>query len=185
MKKLFCALILSAALVLLSPPAEQLNNSLPRTKVQAVQAEAPRKESTTSNIPNQELRSQEKALTEQTAVVEPETVAPVAIPEPQPVTPKEIAQAKAAQHGWVGSEWDALVELWHKESGWNPGAVNKSSGACGIPQAYPCSKIPNPGSVESQIEWGVGYVASRYGSPSKALAFWKYEAPLHNGSNWY
>lgn len=108
------------------------------------------------------------------------------MPEPEKqATPKEIAREKAKQRGWTGAEWNALVELWHKESGWNPSAVNKSSGACGLPQALPCSKIPEPKSVVSQIDWGLKYIASRYGSPSKALNFWHHGAPEHNGNNWY
>lgn len=97
-----------------------------------------------------------------------------------PSDPKAIAKAKAEQRGWTGHQWQALEELWHYESGWNPNAKNPSSGACGIVQAWPCSKIPNPSDVHSQIDWGITYIADRYGSPASALAFWHSQYP-----HWY
>lgn len=118
-------------------------------------------------------------------VVQPEKpkvqTAPAAVPPPAPRptgNPQAIALEKAKARGWTGAQWEALLVLWRKESGWNPNARNRSSGACGIPQALPCSKIPNPSSIHSQIEWGLGYIAARYGTPSKALAF-------HRAHNWY
>ena len=78
---------------------------------------------------------------------------------------------------WPSREWPPLQKLWERESGWSPNNVNPSSGACGIPQALPCSKI-NDHSVRGQIAWGLGYIESRYGSPSAAWA--------HSQShNWY
>lgn len=95
-----------------------------------------------------------------------------------------IAKRLAASYGWnVGSEWSALVTLWTKESNWNNKAVNPSSGATGIPQALPASKMPKAAqaptyNAEAQIRWGLDYIKGRYGSPSKALAF-------HRKNNWY
>lgn len=74
-----------------------------------------------------------------------------------------------------------LINLWNKESGWNPNSVNKSSGACGIPQALPCSKIKNSeGSNDwkAQIRWGIKYINVRYKSPCKA---WNH----FQKKNWY
>lgn len=117
-------------------------------------------------------------------VAEPQTqvaAQPVApepiVPVPSPVTvasPQEaqqIAKVMAAQRGWTGGEWEALEKLWHNESGWEMFARNPSSGACGIPQALPCGKIPDPGNINSQLEWGLNYIAG-YGNPTEALAFW-------------
>lgn len=87
-------------------------------------------------------------------------------------SPVELGRQLAAERGWTGAEWDALYRLWQKESGWNPASRNLFSGACGIPQAYPCSKIPDM-SPAGQIRWGLGYIAGRYGSPSKAYAYWQ------------
>lgn len=68
--------------------------------------------------------------------------------------------------------WGALESLWMRESGWNYTSTNKSSGACGIPQANPCSKAggdyrTNP---YTQIEWGLKYIAARYKTPTGAWA---------------
>jgi hypothetical protein len=77
------------------------------------------------------------------------------------------------RYHWNENDWNALVKLWNRESGWNASTVNKRSGACGIPQALPCSKMKSRGSdyktnCYTQINWGLGYIASRYGNPSKA-----------------
>ena len=66
--------------------------------------------------------------------------------------------------------------MWNKESGWNYAASNGYSGAYGIPQALPGSKMASEGSDYStngrtQIRWGLKYIQSRYGSPSAAWAF--------------
>lgn len=97
------------------------------------------------------------------------TVAQIAGDVPQAVA---LGQQMAAQRGWTGAEWDALYQLWMRESGWNPRSANRTSGACGIPQAYPCSKIPDK-SMAGQISWGLNYIAGRYGSPSAAWAYWQ------------
>ena len=75
------------------------------------------------------------------------------------------------KYNWSENDYNALVKLWTKESNWNPNAVNKKSGACNIPQAMPCSKIAKKygnNSWQSGIKWGLEYIKSRYGSPSKA-----------------
>lgn len=81
----------------------------------------------------------------------------------------QLGHDMAAARGWTGENWDALYKLWMKESGWNPNSVNNGSGACGIPQAYPCSKITDK-SAAGQIKWGLDYIKGRYGSPSAAWA---------------
>lgn len=74
----------------------------------------------------------------------------------------------------------ALRQLWQRESGWNPKALNKSSGAYGIPQALPATKIPGGlGSTpQQQIDWGLSYIIQRYGTPVNA---WNHET----ANNWY
>ena len=90
------------------------------------------------------------------------------------------ARGAAAQRGWTGSNWTSLVELWNHESGWRWNADNPYSDAYGIPQALPGSKMGtgwrDDGAV--QINWGLTYIAERYGSPNAALAYWK-------SHNWY
>lgn len=67
------------------------------------------------------------------------------------------------------------------ESGCRPGAVNPSSGACGIPQALPCSKMPcSLSDPVCQLKWMNSYVAGRYGSWDNAYATWLSRSP-----HWY
>jgi hypothetical protein len=86
------------------------------------------------------------------------------------------AKLLAQPYGWsTGAEWTALVDLWNRESGWSTTAKNASSGAYGIPQALPASKmpaaaLPPTNSASAQISWGLSYIASTYGSPSAAWA---------------
>ena len=93
-------------------------------------------------------------------------------------------------HCFGASQWPAAEELWDNESDWKPTAINKSSGACGIVQAAPCNKLTNniyATSVEEQLSWGIDYIDDRYGTPYKALQFWK-ERHRINGKdvgNWY
>lgn len=74
---------------------------------------------------------------------------------------------------WItDSSYHALIR---KESTWNPRAVNPSSGACGLHQFLPCRAF---GSVRAQGDAGYRYIAGRYGSPARALAF-------HRAHGWY
>jgi hypothetical protein len=79
------------------------------------------------------------------------------------------------------------VDLWNRESNWDNQAQNPDSGAYGIPQALPYTKMPKiawPPSAggnadaAAQIDWGLRYIAERYGVPQFALAF-------HKQNNWY
>lgn len=104
-------------------------------------------------------------------------------------TPKAIGQRMAAGMGWTGAQWSALEQLWEHESNWNPKAKNPSSGAYGIPQALPHTKMPKMAWPESaggksdaatQIQWGLNYIKGRYKSPVAAWAFWQRQSP-----HWY
>jgi hypothetical protein len=86
--------------------------------------------------------------------------------------PRSVAGALLAARGWSG-QFGCLDALWQRESGWNPQAHNSSSGAFGIPQALPGSKMASAGAdwrtnPGTQIRWGLGYIASRYGTPCAA-----------------
>ena len=99
-------------------------------------------------------------------------VAPVA-GVPDPGTAKAIAADMVAARGWGTGEYDCLVSLWNKESGWNINAHNASSGAHGIPQALPGSKMASAGAdwqtnPATQITWGLGYIQGRYKTPCGA-----------------
>ena len=99
----------------------------------------------------------------------------------QPVTasgsPQQIAEGMLSSYGWSSSQFSCLQPLWNAESGWNASASNTASGAYGIPQALPGSKMASAGpdwqtSAATQIRWGLGYIRSVYGSPCAA---WSHE----------
>ena len=86
-------------------------------------------------------------------------------------------------YGWSEADFVALVNLWNKESGWDVHCYNSYSGAYGIPQALPGSKMATEGTDyetngETQIRWGLKYIQGRYGSPSEA---WQHFLDV----NWY
>jgi len=97
--------------------------------------------------------------------------------------PRETGQILAAERGFTGDQWSCLDSLWLRESNWNPYAQNRSSGAYGIPQALPGSKMAtvapdwqtNPA---TQITWGLNYIVARYGTPCGA---WNHS----QGYGWY
>ncbi|MFB7452707.1 peptidoglycan-binding domain-containing protein [Streptomyces sp. NPDC056194] len=99
-------------------------------------------------------------------------------------TVKITGQWKTTEHGWsVSSQFDCLDNLWIRESSWKVYATNPSSGAYGIPQALPGDKMSVAGAdwqtnPATQIEWGLDYIKSRYGSPCAAWSFWQ-------SHNWY
>ncbi|WP_218040732.1 lytic transglycosylase domain-containing protein [Actinomadura sp. WMMB 499] len=85
---------------------------------------------------------------------------------------KAIGKQMNAVKGWSGC-WSALESLWTKESGWNERAQNPSSGAYGIPQSLPGTKMASAGSdwqtnARTQIAWGLNYIDARYGTPCEA-----------------
>jgi hypothetical protein len=89
--------------------------------------------------------------------------------------PRRFARALAAEHGWTGTQFQCLDRLWTRESGWNYRAVNRSSGAYGIAQSLPGSKMAAVGAdwrtnAITQIKWGLNYIDDRYGTPCGAWA---------------
>jgi hypothetical protein len=94
-----------------------------------------------------------------------------------------LAKSMMSAKGWSPStQFGCLVNLWNKESGWRVTAGNPS-GAYGIPQALPGTKMASAGSdwktsAKTQITWGFGYIKDRYGTPCAAWSHWQ-------SSNWY
>jgi TP901 family phage tail tape measure protein len=85
----------------------------------------------------------------------------------------------------AAAEMSALRSLWMAESGWKTTALNQASGAYGIPQALPASKMSSAGadwrtSAATQIRWGLQYILSRYGDPATAWGSWNVHRP-----HWY
>ena len=85
---------------------------------------------------------------------------------------QSYAHSLVLEYGWTEEDYRVLVLLWYRESSWNPNAVNKKSGACGIAQAYPCSKATKGTDYRSnwktQVKWGLNYIKNRYGTPRDA-----------------
>lgn len=78
-----------------------------------------------------------------------------------------------AAAGIAQSDWQYVDYIVSRESGWNPNATNKSSGACGLVQALPCSKVPGNGyNPVDNLRWATGYATGRYGSWAGAYSFW-------------
>jgi hypothetical protein len=90
-------------------------------------------------------------------------------------SPQQIAEQMLSEFGWSSGQFSCLQPLWDHESGWNPYAQNPSSGAYGIPQALPGSKMASAGgdwqsNPATQIRWGLSYIQGSYGSPCGAWA---------------
>lgn len=86
---------------------------------------------------------------------------------------QSYAHQLVIEYGWSEEDYQSLVSLWYRESGWNPNAINKKSKACGIPQSLPCRKMASEGAdyrtnYRTQVRWGLKYIKARYGSPSGA-----------------
>lgn len=130
------------------------------------------------NGENQTLKANLQAKKEAEA-----KVAQVVIKKPSVATP--VAQVSGSKADWLASsgipsdQWSYVDQIVGRESGWNPNAVNKSSGACGLGQQLPCGKWAgawnDPVAALSAMN---GYVTGRYGSWAGAVAFW-------NANHWY
>jgi hypothetical protein len=99
---------------------------------------------------------------------------------------QDLGQAMVTAR-WGPSQWPAFNALEMGEAGWNPFARNPSSGAYGIPQALPPSKLPPAAfsadamtAAAAQLQWMIGYISERYGTPANAYATWLSRVP-----HWY
>ena len=133
--------------------------------------------------PAAQATSQSTATSQPTASAQPTAAvttfaAPVASGSPQ-----QIAEAMLGSFGWSSSQFSCLDPLWAHESGWSVTAYNAGSGAYGIPQALPGSRMASAGpdwqtSAATQIRWGLEYIKGTYGSPCGA---WDHE----QATGWY
>ena len=101
--------------------------------------------------------------------------APPPVAAPDPGTAQSIAYNMLGSFGFSTSQFSCLQSLWQRESGWSYDAENPS-GAYGIPQSLPASKMASAGSdyltnPATQIKWGLGYIKDVYGSPCAAWGF--------------
>lgn len=93
------------------------------------------------------------------------------------------SEMMATTYGWGADQFSCLDALWTKESGWNYQASNPSSGAYGIPQSLPGSKMATVAAdwstnATTQITWGLDYISRAYGTPCAA---WGHSQAV----NWY
>lgn len=96
---------------------------------------------------------------------------------------RELGRYMTQEFGWSEEQFGCLDNIWSQESNWTTTAENPSSGAYGIPQSLPGSKMAtvapdwrtNPA---TQIAWGLGYIEDRYGTPCSAWSF-------KQGTGWY
>lgn len=120
-----------------------------------------------------------------------QTHAPIVVSQLQPITAKPYEklavisphESLMAQAGIPQSEWSATDYIVRHESSWNPSAVNASSGAYGLCQAYPATKMASAGqdyktNPVTQLKWCYQYAQSRYGGWWDAFAFWQ-------GNQWW
>ncbi|MGW7523934.1 aggregation-promoting factor C-terminal-like domain-containing protein [Streptomyces sp. NPDC054783] len=124
------------------------------------------------------IASPKKALT--VAAVAAATAGMALSAAPAQAAPASASSAQAIAHKMIpdAAQFNAFSKIVSHESGWNPSATNSSSGAYGLVQALPGSKMSSAGSdwktnPATQIKWGLDYMNSRYGNPVKAWTFWQ------------
>lgn len=105
------------------------------------------------------------------------SAAGAATPAVTPGSAQAVAQSMLASFGWSSDQMSCLIQMWDHESGWRTDAANPS-GAYGIPQALPGSKMAAYGpdwqtNPRTQITWGLNYIKSRYNSPCRAWSTWQ------------
>ncbi|KUN87126.1 transglycosylase SLT domain-containing protein [Streptomyces griseoruber] len=130
------------------------------------------------------IAAPKKALTAVALVAASAGIAMTAAPA-HAATTSSAAQAQAIAHKMIpdAAQYNAFANIVKHESNWNVSATNASSGAYGLVQALPGSKMASAGSdwktnAATQIKWGLDYMNSRYGSPAAAWNFWQ-------ANNWY
>ena len=127
--------------------------------------------------------TQNTATAQPTASAQPTPSATASAAAVASGSPQQIAQAMLASFGWSSSQFSCLDPLWAHESGWSVTAYNAGSGAYGIPQALPGSRMASAGpdwqtNAATQIRWGLEYIKGTYGSPCAA---WDHE----QATGWY
>jgi len=137
----------------------------------------------------QEQAAKKAATARAAAAAAQSSAQPAAAAQPTPAapaasgSPQQIAEAMLGSFGWSASQFSCLDPLWAHESGWSVTAYNPGSGAYGIPQAVPGSRMASAGpdwqtDAATQITWGLEYIKSTYGSPCAA---WDHEL----ATGWY
>jgi len=131
-----------------------------------------KKQGATERVPRAVILRQLARVAERIAQHMPMPTAPADV---EPGSNRALGYSLLIEFGFDASQWPYLNALWTRESGWNHLAENKSSGAYGIPQSLPATKMAVVGpdwrsNPETQIKWGLAYIAARYGNPQGAWA---------------
>lgn len=165
-------------------PIHKNNTNTQKSKQSKQQTNSQPKKQNTEQPAKQEKKNSQQPTQQQTASAAPTPAANPPAPAPSsnpdslvhatPEQAKLFAQGAAAQMGWTGKEWEDLLWLWNRESGWRWNAENPSSHAYGIPQALPGNKMSSAGAnwhedAAIQISWGLSYIKSKYKTPSGAV----------------
>jgi hypothetical protein len=149
--------------------------AMPGTSTAQAEARVPAEEQGSQTIVVAGERLAEAVRESGYTVTDPPKATAPASGIPDPGTAQAIAYQMVMDIGWSVSEFDCLVALWNRESHWNVYAENKTSGAYGIPQALPGTKMASVGpdwqtNPATQITWGLGYIQGRYQTPCGAWA---------------
>lgn len=148
----------------------------------AEQAEQQRQAAAAAAAAAAQAEAARQAAAQQAQPAQPQAAAPAVSVDPGSIQ-GWTASYMSATYGWGSDQMSCLVSLWNRESRWNMNASNPSSGAYGIPQALPGSKMASAGAdwrtnPETQVKWGLGYIKGSYGTPCGAWG--------HSQSNgWY
>jgi hypothetical protein len=131
----------------------------------------------------QQAAQQQATQQQATQQAAQQTTAPQPAASAPSGSPQQIAEQMLSQFGWSSGQFSCLQPLWALESGWSVYASNPGSGAYGIPQALPGSKMASAGpnwqsDAATQIRWGLTYIQGTYGSPCAA---WSHE----EADGWY
>ena len=153
--------------------------SLPAVSGQMLQMQAFQQSITSQAQPAYQIR----AAVAQLAAARSNAAQAQAVKKAAARSPRRIAEAMLGSFGWSSGQFSCLDPLWAHESGWSVTAYNAGSGAYGIPQALPGSRMASAGpdwqtSAATQIRWGLEYIESTYGSPCAA---WDHEL----ATGWY
>ncbi len=137
------------------------------------------------SFPGLEVASSAATKSPDQVKAEADAVHPVTPPAvvDDPAAAQAYAAGQLAGFGWGADQMSCLTQLWQRESEWLTSAENVSSGAYGIAQSLPASKMESTGgdwatNYQTQIRWGMGYIQGRYGSPCGA---WGHS----NAVGWY
>lgn len=176
----FKTLVLIPLIALLGGSAIHADaTTLPKSQNQISANEAPQQKMSASKMVNVE-----SYLVERSTTIDRASRSASRYPYASKAYNQQYAQVYMSdKYNWGSSQHKCLVTLWNRESGWNPHAHNRSSGAHGIPQSLPGKKMSSEGTdwksnPRTQIRWGLKYIKGRYKTPCNALGH-------SNKHNWY